>query len=252
MESHAGAAAGPAAAEGNRAAAGSGAAAAAPNGGLHTPGGMGLDSPMADADLMPGSFHSSGPRSGGRSSGRGGELGLSPAPGLTGKGFPGGTVARPSSAGATGAAGAAGELIGGLGMMCGAGRCLPFLLPACCPACLQNKLTYRCLPFPVCSGPSRFGQEAQHQQGQGQGRPPPQQPLQQQQQRGRPSGLIDDRSLWDHSEEGGQTAGVHPLGGDAGPMAVEQDEVSWDEEALPLSLPPPGAPASTLPPGAIM
>ena len=75
-------------------------------------------------------------------------------------------------------------------------------------------------------------------------------------QRPRPSGLIDDGSLWARSGDRGQQqqqSQLNPLGGDAGPMLMEQDEVSWEEEeALPLSLPPPGAPVSTLPPGAIM
>ncbi|KAI7844934.1 hypothetical protein COHA_001581 [Chlorella ohadii] len=76
-------------------------------------------------------------------------------------------------------------------------------------------------------------------------------------QRPRPSGLVDDGSLWARSGDRGQQqqqqSQLNPLGGDAGPMHMEQDEVSWEEdEALPLSLPPPGAPTSTLPPGAIM
>lgn len=71
-------------------------------------------------------------------------------------------------------------------------------------------------------------------------------------QRPRPSGLVDDGSLWAQQQQGQQPADLNPLGGDAGPMAVEQEEVSWEEEALPMSLPSPGAPASTLPPGAIM
>lgn len=93
MESHAG----PAAAEAAAAAVHGGAAAgAAANGvGIHTPGGGGVETPMADS-----AGHTSG-RSGGRS-GQAGELGLSPAPGLTGRHFPGATVARPQSAGAAG------------------------------------------------------------------------------------------------------------------------------------------------------
>ncbi|PRW61626.1 Cell cycle checkpoint control RAD9A [Chlorella sorokiniana] len=202
MESHAGPAAAEAAATAVRGAAAAGPAA----NGIHTPGGGGVETPMAD-----GGGCSSG-RSGGRSA-QTGELGLSPAPGLTGRHFPGATVARPQSAGA--------------------------------------------------AGPSRFGQEAQQQQ-------PGQHPAHQQQQSGqqqqqlgqaaapaqspRPSGLVDDGSLWARSgDRGQQQSELNPLGGDAGPMHMEQDEVSWEEEeALPLSLPPPGAPMSTLPPGAIM
>ena len=127
------------------------------------------------------------------------------------------------------------------------------------------------LLFPMCyprlllgAGPSRFGQQAQQQPPVGQ-HPAQQQQQQQQQpggphaapaQRPRPSGLVDDGSLWARSGDRGQQqqSQLNPLGGDAGPMHMEQDEVSWEEEeeALPLSLPPPGAPASTLPPGAIM
>lgn len=94
MESHAG----PAAAEAAAAAA-RGAAAGGPatNGvGVHTPGGAGVESPMADDGRHSG-------RSGGRSGALVGELGLSPAPGITGRRFPGATVARPGSAGAAGA-----------------------------------------------------------------------------------------------------------------------------------------------------
>ncbi len=87
MESHAG----PAAAEAAAAAARGAAAAGPAANGLHTPGGAGLETPLADK----------GGRSSGRS-GQAGELGLSPAPGLTGRHFPGASVARPGSAGAAG------------------------------------------------------------------------------------------------------------------------------------------------------
>lgn len=142
-------------------------------------------------------------------------------------------------------------------------------------------------------GQSRFAQEVQGQ-GQGQGQDQGlQQPLaafqqqqeqpavaapaawqqqaggqQQQHQRPRPSGLVDDGSLWASTGDTGrgdgggrhETERRHPLEGDAGPFHHEQAEVSWDddvgggeeeEEAALLSSPPHEAP-SALPPGAIM
>ena len=246
MESHAG----PAAAEAAAAATARGGAAAAglhANGGdVRTPGGAGIETPLADG----------GGRGSGRSGGQAGDLGLSPAPGLTGRRFPGATVARPASAGAGEGQHKVGWcwLTAGSPVCCWSMQCLLLLLwdhHACCSA------------SPPCfAGPSRFGQEAQQQadQQQQQQQPPQQQQQQQQQappaaralQRPRPSGLVDDGSLWARSGERPQASELHPLGGDAGPMLMEQDEVSWEEEVLPLSLPPPNAPASTLPPGAIL
>jgi hypothetical protein len=79
-------------------------------GGLPTPGGIEIESPAGDGRLA-------GSRSGGSGrpgSGRAGELGLSPAPGLSGRALPGATLARPTSAAA---AAAAGEWVA-LGLRC--------------------------------------------------------------------------------------------------------------------------------------
>jgi hypothetical protein len=82
----------------------------------------------------------------------------------------------------------------------------------------------------------------------------------QQEARPRPSGLVDDGSLWVHSGERTgngllESEAQHPLAGDAGPFHHEQEEVSWEDEpdgAVPSSPPPAGAAPSALPPGAIM
>jgi hypothetical protein len=95
-------------------------------------------------------------------------------------------------------------------------------------------------------------EDQQHQQ---QGQPPPQQ------QRQRPSGLVDNGSLWvsgDQQNQQQQRSMLNPLGGDAGPFFTEQAEVAWGQDdmeeggAVPSSPPQAPMPMSTLPPGAIM
>ena len=96
-------------------------------------------------------------------------------------------------------------------------------------------------------------EDQQHQQ---QGQPPPQQ------QRQRPSGLVDNGSLWvsgDQQHQQQQRSMLNPLGGDAGPFVTEQPEVAWGQDddmeeggAVPSSPPMAAMPMSTLPPGAIM
>lgn len=176
LESHAGAAAAEAA------------AVAPQRRDVRTPGDIGVDSPLAVDG-------SGGGRLGG---GRAGELGLSPAPGLTGRTFPGATVARPGSAGAGAASGV------------GAG-------PSRFGQEAQQQGGEQQQP--------PYFQQQQYQQQQEQ--PPPRQQEQYAAQRQRlPSGLVDDPTVWAATTgEGppGQGQSVlHPLGGDAGPFVREQ------------------------------
>ncbi|KAL4452547.1 hypothetical protein ABPG75_008209 [Micractinium tetrahymenae] len=249
MESHAGAAAAAAAAAAGRVANGGGAAAAAAE--LRTPGGgggmVGIDSPAGDGVPSTGR---------GRPGARAAELGLSPAPGLPGRTFPGATVARPGSAGAAGAAGPAGQS--------------RFAQEARQQSGLQPSAAH---PQPEAPGfeppPQQQQQQQQQQQRSGgaaaaaaamQQQRQQQQQQQRAQQRPRLSGLIDDGSLWARSDDrsgagaAGQSELRHPLEGDAGPFHHEQAEVSWEDEAEEAAVPssPPQALPSALPPGAIM
>jgi hypothetical protein len=136
------------------------------------------------------------------------------------------------------------------------------------------------MPLPHAAGQSRFAQEAQQHTGQhmvqqqqqphmgqllaaqGDHHPEQQGQLHPQQQRQRPSGLVDNGSLWvsgDQQHQQQQRSMLNPLGGDAGPFVTEQPEVAWGQDddmeeggAVPSSPPMAAMPMSTLPPGAIM
>lgn len=77
------------------------------------------------------------------------------------------------------------------------------------------------------------------------------------QQEGRLSVLVDD-AFWANAAGQRQQSGLHPLGGDAGPMVMEQSNthtVAWDEEEAPAEGAVPSSPPhplSTLAPGAII